>query len=79
MDFRSGRPRSRFTRRRTDQKPSALAVICWKHADGTRMAGHPLPRDQAEALMRAFEEHFPVPTFWLELPPAMVHDEAPKR
>lgn len=79
MDFRSGCPRSRFTRRRTDHVPPTLGVICWKHADGSRMAGHPLPRAQAEALLRAFEEHFPVPTFWLEAPPALANDEAPKR
>jgi hypothetical protein len=43
-------------------------VIRWKHADGTEASGHPLPRPHAEALLRAFEEQFPVPTFWLETP-----------
>jgi hypothetical protein len=71
MDFRSGRPRSRHADRRTP----ALAVIRWKHADGTEAEGHPLPLEHAEALLRAFEEQFPVPTFWLEVPPVLA-DEA---
>jgi hypothetical protein len=58
-------------RRRTDHKLPALAVIRWRHADGTEAAGHPLPREHAEALLRAFEEQFPLPTFWLEIPPAL--------
>jgi hypothetical protein len=71
MDYRSGRPRSPFRRRRTDRKLPSLAVIRWKHADGTEAASHPLPRPHAEALLRAFEAQFPVPTFWLETPLAL--------
>jgi hypothetical protein len=72
MDFRSGRPRSR----QADRRPSALAVIHWKHADGTEAEGHPLPRPHAEALLRAFETQFPVPTFWLEDPPLQDDDSS---
>jgi hypothetical protein len=74
MDFRSGRPR--YRRRRTDRRPPALAVIRWKHADGTEAAGHPLPRAQAEALLKAFEAQFPEPTFWLDVPPALGNEPA---
>ena len=74
MDFRAGRPRTTFRRRRTDHKLPALAVIRWKHADGTEAAGHPLPREHAEALLRAFQAQFPKPTFWLEDPPALSGD-----
>ena len=73
-DFRSGRPRSRRRRRRTDLKPPALAVIRWKNADGTESAGHPLPQVHAEALLRAFEAQFPLPTFWLEVPSPLATD-----
>jgi hypothetical protein len=74
MDFRSGRPRSPRRRRHTDRKLPALAVIRWKNADGTEAAGHPLPRAHAEALLRAFEAQFPVPTFWLEVPSPLQDD-----
>jgi hypothetical protein len=74
MDFRAGRPRTNLRRRRTDHKLPALAVIRWKHADGTESAGHPLPRAHAEALLRAFQEQFPGPTFWLEVPAALSGD-----
>jgi hypothetical protein len=70
MDFRSGRPRSRHS----DRRPPALAVIRWKHADGTVAEGHPLPRPHAEALLRAFEAQFPVPTFWLDVPVALADE-----
>ena len=70
MDFRSGRSRSR----QADRRPPSLAVIRWKHADGTEAEGHPLPLEQAEALMRAFEVQFPVPTFWLEIPPVLADE-----
>ncbi len=78
MDYRSGRPRSPLRRRRTDLKPPALAVIRWKHADGTEASSHPLPRPHAEALLRAFEAQFPVPTFWLEVPRTL-SNEPPDR
>jgi len=71
MDFRSGRPRSLRRRRHTDRKLPPLALIRWKNADGTEVSGHPLPRPHAEALLRAFEAQFPVPTFWLEVPAAL--------
>ena len=71
MDFRPGRPSSPFRRRRTDLKLPALAVIRWRNADGTEASGHPLPRPHAEALLRAFQAQFPVPRFWLEVPPLL--------
>ena len=81
MDFRVGRPRTRYERRRKDRQTtdwgpldrrrSSLAVIRWKNADGTEATGHPLPRAHAEALLRAFEKRYPQPTFWLEVPPAL--------
>lgn len=43
-------------------------MIRWKNPDGSEEAGHPLPRAHAEALLRAFQSQFPVPTFWLEIP-----------
>jgi hypothetical protein len=48
-----------------------MAVIRWKNVDGTETAGYPLPRAHAEALLRAFETQYPLPTFWLEVPPAL--------
>jgi hypothetical protein len=82
MDFRSGRPRPRVERRlkdrrRTsrgtaDRRQARLAVIHWTNPDGTESAGHPLPRDHAEALLRAFQKTFPLPTFWLEIPPPLM-------
>jgi hypothetical protein len=74
MDFRAGRPRTTHRRRATDRRLPALAVIRWKHADGTEAAGHPLPRAHAEALLRAFQAQFPLPTFWLEVPAALSDD-----
>lgn len=81
MDFRAGYPRTRSERRRKDgprpdgvqwdRRHSDLAVICWKSADGTQSSGHPLPRAHAEALLRAFEGQYPLPTFWLEIPPVL--------
>ena len=81
MDFRAGRPRTRYERRRKDgqttdrgaldRRQSSLAVIRWKNADGTESAGHPLARPHAEALLRAFARHYPQPTFWLEVPPVL--------
>lgn len=81
MDFRSGRARDRRERRQKDRpqatwgqaerRQPGLAVIRWRNADGTESAGHPLPRAHAEALLRAFERQYPVPTFWLEVPPAL--------
>lgn len=81
MDFRAGYPRTRSERRRKDgprpdgvqwdRRHSDLAVICWKGADGTQSSGHPLPRAHAEALLRAFVGQYPLPTFWLEVPPAL--------
>ena len=81
MDFRSGHLRTRCERRRKggqkpdwlvwDRRQSDLAVICWKGADGTQSSGHPLPRAHAEALLRAFVGQYPLPTFWLEMPPAL--------
>jgi hypothetical protein len=81
MDFRAGHLRTRSERRRTDsprpegvqweRRESEMAVICWKTGDGTESSGHPLPRAQAEALLRAFVGHYPLPTFWLEVPPAL--------
>ena len=74
MDFRAGRPRTTHRRRATDLKLPALAVIRWKHADGTEAAGHPLPRAHAEALLRAFQAQFPLPTFWREVPFVLLDD-----
>jgi hypothetical protein len=60
-------------RRRTQRPgPAALAVIHWKHADGTEAEGHPLPRSHAEALLDAYKAAFPQPRFWLETPAALV-------
>ncbi len=83
MDFRAGHLRTRSERRRKDgpkpdgvqweRRESALAMICWKNADGTEWSGHPLPRAHAEALLRAFVGQYPLPTFWLEVPPALRH------
>ena len=85
MDFRSGRPRKRVERRRAnrplaervkiDRREGGLAVIRWMNADGTESAGHPLPRPHAEALLRAFQQHFPLPQYWLEVPPALAQRE----
>jgi hypothetical protein len=84
MDFRAGRLRARHERRQKDRQPSpwkqadrrqsGLSVIRWKNVDGTESASHPLPRVHAEALLLAFEKQYPLPTFWLEVPPAL--DEA---
>ena len=80
MDYRSGRPRVRYERRQkgrqqvlpeADRRQFTLTVIRWKNPDGTESAGHPLPRAHAEALLRAFERHFPSPAYWLEIPPAL--------
>jgi hypothetical protein len=81
MDYRAGHLRTRSERRRQggpkpdwlqfDRRQSNLAVICWKNGDGTESSGHPLPRAHAEALLRAFVVQYPVPTFWLEVPPAL--------
>jgi hypothetical protein len=54
-----------------DRRQSRLAVICWKNQDGTQSAGHPLPRAHAEALLRAFQQHYPLSAYWLEVPPAL--------
>jgi hypothetical protein len=60
-------------RRRTKRPgPAALAVIHWKHADGTEAESHPLPRSHAEALLHAYEAAFPRPRFWLETPAALI-------
>jgi hypothetical protein len=81
MDFRAGHLRTRSERRRKggqkpdwlpwDRRQSDLAVICWKNVDGTESSGHPLPRAHAEALLRAFVGQYPLPSFWLEVPPAL--------
>jgi hypothetical protein len=54
-----------------DRRQSNLAVIRWKDVDGTEFGGHPLPRAHAEALLSAFVNQYPLPTFWLEVPPAL--------
>ena len=59
-------------RRRKRPGPAILAVIHWKHADGTEAEGHPLPRPHAEALLVAYKAAFPQPRFWLETPAALV-------
>ena len=81
MDFRSGHLRTRYERRRKDsqstewkqpeRRQAGLAVIRWKNVDGSESAGHPLPRAQAEAVVRALAEQYPQSTFWLEVPPAL--------
>ena len=79
MDFRSGRPRVERRvrdRRQTerggpDRRESRLAVIRWTNPDGTESVGHPLPRAHAEALLLAYQRQFPLPTFWLEIPPPL--------
>ena len=52
-------------------------VIRWKNLDGTESAGHPLPSTHAQALLRAFQEHFPTPNFWLETPPSLTDFQVP--
>ena len=59
-------------RRKKRAGPAALAVIHWKHADGTEAEGHPLPRPHAEALLDAYKAAFPQPRVGLETPPALV-------
>ena len=54
-----------------ERRQSNLAVIRWKDVDGTESCGHPLPRAHAEALIKAFVGQYPLPTFWLEIPPAL--------
>ena len=81
MDFRSGHPRIRYERRRKDnqtaspeqpdRRQSNLVVSRWRDADGTESCGHPLPRAHAEALLKAFVGQYRLPTFWLEIPPAL--------
>ena len=57
-----------------ERRQPALALIRWKNRDGSEGTGHPLPRAHAEALLRAFEQQFPVPTYWLEVPPALADE-----
>jgi hypothetical protein len=81
MDFRAGHQRARYERRAKDRqaadrgpaerREAPLAVIRWRNKDGTEAGGHPLPRQHAEALLRAFQSQFPLPSFWLETPPAL--------
>jgi hypothetical protein len=59
-------------RRKRRPGPQSLAVIHWKHADGTTAEGHPLPRRHAEALLDAYRAAFPKPRFWLETPLPLV-------
>jgi hypothetical protein len=81
MDYRSGYVRVRPERRRAEQgqpppgqperRQPGLVAIRWRNLDGSESAGHPLPRAHAEALLRAFQSHFPRPSYWLEVPPAL--------
>jgi hypothetical protein len=87
MDFRAGHFRVRHERRHADQgqpppgqpdrRQSGLLVIRWRNLDGTESGGHPLPRAQAEALLRAFQDQFPRPRYWLEVPPALAEPRVP--
>jgi len=63
--------RRQTDRGQPDRRQSGLAIIRWKNPDGTETAGHPLPHAHAEALLRAFREQFPLPMFWLEVPPVL--------
>lgn len=56
------------SRGQEDRRQASLMVIRWTNADGSESEGHPLPRPQAEALLRAFREHFPRLVFRLEVP-----------
>jgi hypothetical protein len=63
----------RVERRRQQRPgPASLAVIHWKHADGTEAESHPLPRRHAEALLDAYKAAYPRPRFWLETPAPLV-------
>jgi hypothetical protein len=87
MDHRAGHLRVRPERRRAaqgqpppgqpDRRQSALVAIRWRNRDGTESAGHPLPRAHAEALLRAFQDQFPRPSYWLEVPPALAEPRVP--
>jgi hypothetical protein len=59
-------------RRRKRPGPASLAVIHWKHADGTEAESHALPLLHAKALLHAYEAAFPQPRFWLETPVPMI-------
>ena len=59
-------------RRKKRPGPGVLAVIHWKHADGTEAEGHARPLTHAEALLHAYEAAFPQPRFWLETPAPLV-------
>jgi hypothetical protein len=87
MDYRAGHLRVRHERRRADQgqpppgqpdrRQSGLLVIRWRNVDGTESGGHPLPRAQAEALLRAFQDHFPRSSYWLEVAAALAEERVP--
>ena len=87
MDFRAGRWRVRTERRHADdgqpppgqpeRRQSGLLAIRWRNLDGTESGGHPLPRAHAEALLRAFQDHFPRPSYWLEVPPPLGEARVP--
>ena len=59
-------------RRKKRPGPASLAIVHWKHADGTEAEGHPLPLLHAKALLHAYEAAFPQPRFWLETPIPLV-------
>ena len=46
-----------------------LAVVSWRHPDGSLATGAPLPRPQAEALARAYARLFPRQQYWTQTLP----------
>ena len=54
----------------------ALAFVCGRGGDGTRVESCPMERERAEALAQAYARFFPRQSYWVEPVPWMRNPNA---